>query len=112
MGQRQTVTIAIDNLSEKHLTLGYAATPHKIQGQRIERIYCLSGGGIANKKLDYVQLTRGESFTKVFMDRDDAGKKLADIADSMQQSGKKDLGHDRQDENRLRLRISRDDKGK
>ena len=112
MGQKQTVTIAIDNLSEKHLTLGYAATPHKIQGQRIERIYCLSGGGIANKKLDYVQLTRGESFTKVFMDRDVAGKKLADIADSMQQSGKKDLAHDRLDENRLRLRISRDDKGK
>ena len=109
-GHTQSVSIAIKDLSEDHLTLGYAATTHKLQGQSIERAYCLLGGGMTNKGLTYVQLTRGEISTKLFIDRDHAGKKLADIADAMKQSGRKDLAHDQTDTNRLRLQIKPDTK--
>ena len=67
---------------------------------------------MTNKELTYVQLTRGEIATKLFIDRDHAGKKLADIASAMKQSGKKDLAHDQTDGNRLRLQIKRDEKEK
>ena len=111
-GHKQEVTIAIKDLPKDYLTLGYAATTHKLQGQSVERAYCLLGGGMTNKELTYVQLTRGELITKLFIDRDHAGKKLADIADSMKQSGKKELAHDQTDGNRLRLQIKRDEKEK
>lgn len=109
-GHTQSVAVAIKELSSDHLTLGYAATTHKLQGQSIERAYCLLGGGMTNKELTYVQLTRGEIATKLFIDRDHAGKKLADIADAMKQSGRKDLAHDQTDTNRLRLQIQPDTK--
>ena len=111
-GHKQRVTIAIKDLHKDYLTLGYAATTHKLQGQSVERAYCLLGGGMTNKEMTYVQLTRGELITKLFIDRDHAGKKLTDIADSMKQSGKKDLAHDQTDGNRLRLQIKRDEKEK
>jgi len=111
-GHRRTVTIAIKDLAREQLTLGYAATTHKLQGQSVKHAYCLLGGGMTNKELTYVQLTRGELITRLFVDKDHAGKKLADIADSMKQSGKKELAHDQTDRNRLRLQIKRDEKEK
>ncbi len=109
-GHKQEVTIAIKDLPKDYLTLGYAATTHKLQGQSVERAYCLLGGGMTNKELTYVQLTRAEVATKLFIDRDHAGKKLADIATAMRQSGKKELAHDQTDTNRLRLQIKPDTK--
>jgi ATP-dependent exoDNAse (exonuclease V) alpha subunit len=104
MGHKQTVTIAIKDLSNNHISLGYAATTHKLQGQSVERAYCLLGGGMTNKEMTYVQLTRGEMLTKLFIDKHHAGEKLADIAEAMKQSGKKELAHDQGIEQRLRIK--------
>ena len=110
VGHRQTVTIAIKHLAREQLTLGYASTTHRLQGQSVKQAYCLLGGGMTNKELTYVQLTRGEQSTKLFIDKNHAGRKLADIAEAIQQSGKKQMAHDLTDDGRLRLRIKRDGK--
>ena len=109
-GHQQTVTLAIKDLTQDQLTLGYAATTHKLQGQSVKHAYCLLGGGMTNKELTYVQLTRGEQSTKLFIDRNHAGRKLADIAEAIQQSGKKRMAHDLTEDTRLRLQIKRPEK--
>lgn len=104
---RRMTGVSTKELSQEQLTLGYAATTHKMQGQSVRKAYRLLGGGMTNKELAYVQLTRGEESTELFIDRHHAGQKLADIADAMKQSGKKYLAHDIADDNRRRLRIER-----
>ncbi len=111
-GHTQKVTLKVKDLSPDDMTLGYAATSHKAQAQSVPKVFCLIGGGMTNQELTYVNLTRSEQFTKLFIDKDHAGKKLADIAASMKQSGKKELAHDQTDGNRLRLQIKRDEKEK
>lgn len=101
-GHRRNVTIDLKKIPKDFLTLGYAATTHKMQGQSCERAYCLIGSRMTNKELTYVQITRGERETKLFTDRHHAGQKLADLAESIQKSGKKQLAHDLYLSQRLR----------
>ena len=112
IGHRQTVTIGIKELSEKQFTLGYASTPCKLRGTRVETAYCLTGGKITNNVMDYVQVTRSKSSVKIFAQRDHVGKALAEIADSAQQSQREHLYRNVSEERRLSLRISRDEKGR
>ena len=65
---------------------------------------------MTNKEMTYVQLTRGEMLTRLFIDKHHAGEKLADIAEAMKQSGKKELAQEQRIEQRLQ--ISKDDGGR
>jgi conjugative relaxase-like TrwC/TraI family protein len=103
-GRTQTVKLKPKDIGPDFLTLGYAATTHKMQGQTRAHAYCLMGGSLANQELAYVQITRGEKQTKLFIDRDHAGPKLSQLAETLRTSGEKKLAHDLG----LRLRIQKD----
>ena len=105
-GHTQLVTLSRKEISSEFLTLGYAATTHKLQGQDRPKAYCLIGGRLTDQELTYVQITRGQLSTKLFTDRHHAGQKLSDLAESIQKSGKKKLAHDLG----LRLKIEGDNK--
>lgn len=107
MGRSRVVTLGQSEVEPDFITLGYAATTHKLQGQSRERAYCLIGGNLTTQELTYVQVTRGELSTKLFTDRYHAGPKLADLAEAIKKSGRKELAHDQG----LRLSIQRDEKG-
>lgn len=104
LGRTQTVKLKPADIGPEFLTLGYAATTHKMQGQSRERAYCLMGGRLTNQELAYVQVTRGERSTKLFIDRDHAGRKLSELAEALRTSGEKKLAHDLG----LRLRIKKE----
>lgn len=104
LGHTQTVTLKPGEIGPKLITLGYAATTHKMQAQSRVRAYCLMGGQLTNQELAYVQITRGEMQTKLFIDRDHAGPKLTELAKTLKTSGEKKLAHDLG----LRLRIQKD----
>lgn len=103
-GRTQTVKLKPKDIGADFITLGYAATTHKMQGQTRARAYCLMGGSLANQELAYVQITRGERSTKLFVDRDHAGPKLTHLAETLSTSGEKKLAHDLG----LRLRIRKE----
>lgn len=107
MGRSRVVTLKESEVTAGFITLGYAATTHKLQGQSRQFAYCLMGGALTNSEMTYVQITRGELMTKLFTDRHHAGPKLADLAEAMKKSGAKDLAHDLGQ----RLRIQRDFRG-
>jgi ATP-dependent exoDNAse (exonuclease V) alpha subunit len=60
--------------------LGYAATTHKLQGATVKNSYVLLGGSMQDLHLTYVQATRTKEHTRFYVDRFEAGDKLATIA--------------------------------
>lgn len=103
-GRTQTVKLKPKDIGPDFLTLGYASTTHKMQGQSRARAYCLMGGRLTNQELAYFQITRGEQKTQLFIDRDHAGPKLSQLAETLRTSGEKKLAHGLG----LRLRIQKD----
>lgn len=105
--KKSEVSMSVGEITSEFMTLGYAATTHKLQAQSRARAYCLIGSALTNRELFYVQITRGELATKLFTDRHHAGSKLSDLADSIRQSGSKALAHDLG----LRLQLKREERG-
>ncbi|MCY2987743.1 MAG: hypothetical protein NTY19_07755, partial [Planctomycetota bacterium] len=93
-GHRQTITVPVREFSPEILTLAYAATTHKMQGQSISKAYVLLGGAMTDMQMSYVQATRGQDCTRIFVDELHAGESLQDLARSMTRSRAKDLAHD------------------
>lgn len=93
-GVRQTVTVPMKEIGDDGLTLGYAATTHKMQGQSVDKAYVLLGGRMTNQEMAYVQATRGKQVTRLFVDAIHAGEEIKDLANAMTKSGAKDLAHD------------------
>ena len=104
-----SVTVSFRELGPEQLTLGYAATTHKMQGQSIPRAYCLLGGNLTNQELTYVQVTRAQQETHLFVDRDHAGRQLADLEAAMKRSGKKQMAHELSQNLQLRIERSLDE---
>ena len=96
----QTVQLTFDQLKQAEVQLAYAATTHKMQGQTVEKAYVLLGGPMTSKELAYVQTTRAKKFTKLFVDRANAGKEFEQIQKEIAMSRMKDLAHDIQQINR------------
>ena len=40
------------------ITLGYASTVHRMQGNSVDHAYCLLGGRMTNREMSYVQASR------------------------------------------------------
>jgi|CXWL01.1.fsa_nt_gi conjugative relaxase-like TrwC/TraI family protein len=74
--------------------LGYAVTTHKGQGTTVESAYVLAGGFMQDREISYVQMSRARGATRVFVDRNEAGPDLSNLARQMETSRAKDLAHD------------------
>ncbi|MBX9792571.1 MAG: relaxase domain-containing protein [Pirellulales bacterium] len=93
-GLKRVVTVPLRALGEDAITLGYAATTHKMQGQTVDHSYMLLGGTMTNLEMTYVQATRGRESTHLFVDALHAGTELKDLAKSINKSRAKNLAHD------------------
>jgi ATP-dependent exoDNAse (exonuclease V) alpha subunit len=93
-GRSRYVTIPLQKLGPDDVTLGYAATTHKMQGQTIQHSYVLMGDTMTNLEMAYVQLTRGKQSTRIFVDRETAGEELEDLIQAITRSQAKNLAHD------------------
>jgi conjugative relaxase-like TrwC/TraI family protein len=87
-----SVTVALDHYP--HVQLGYATTVHRGQGVTCDRAYALAGGGMTDRELSYVQMSRARDVTGVYVDRLEAGPGLELLARSMAKSRAKNLAHD------------------
>lgn len=93
-GHTQVITLPVRDLPKDSLTLGYAATTHKMQGNTVTNSFLLMGGTMTSRELAYVQATRARESTWLFADRLTAGDDLTDLAKSMSRSKGKQLAHD------------------
>jgi ATP-dependent exoDNAse (exonuclease V) alpha subunit len=86
--------VAVPLKSYGHLQLGYAVTTHKGQGTTVNNAYLLVGGGMQNQEMSYVQASRARHSTRLYSSRQEAGKKLAQLAKQMAKSEQKTLAHE------------------
>ena len=76
----------------EHVKLGYAVTTHKAQGITADNVYVLAGGGMQDRELSYVQLSRAKDTTRIYIDKAEAGENLEQISKSMEKSRQKGMG--------------------
>ena len=86
------VAISVDDY--EHLTLGYAVTTHKGQGQTVESAFVLAGGTMTDRELSYVQASRSRGETRIYTDEVSSGDRLEHLARKMKQSRAKHLAHE------------------
>jgi ATP-dependent exoDNAse (exonuclease V) alpha subunit len=91
---RREVKIRLRDYGPEGLSLGYAQTSHKGQGQTVQHAYLLVGGRLADREMAYVQATRGRLSTQLFVDQAHAGEDLEDLARALSRSRTKELAHD------------------
>lgn len=93
-GLGQTVTIQLSSKNQELLSLGYAATSHKLQGATVDHAYVLLSGPLNSKEMAYVQATRARHSTHLFVDSLSAGLNLERLEKSLKRSKVKQLAHD------------------
>ena len=89
----------IDLGNYEHVKLGYAATVHKSQGSTHHNAYVLTGGGMQDREVSYVQLSRAKVETRIYADEAHVGAEVAEVARStlardMERSRQKDTVHE------------------
>ena len=87
------VEIPLRRLAPGDVTLGYAATTHKLQGATVDHAYLLAGGPLTSLQSAYTQASRARLSTRIFVDEPHAGPNLRDLAEAMQRSAAKPLAH-------------------
>lgn len=93
-GLGQTVNVRLSDIAKESLTLGFAATAHKLQGATVDHSYVLLSGPLSSKEMAYVQATRARFSTHLFADRTTAGRDLERLEKAMTRSREKKLAHD------------------
>jgi conjugative relaxase-like TrwC/TraI family protein len=93
-GNERDVTVRARDYGVAGLTLGYAQTTHKGQGQTVDHSYLLVGGKMADREMIYVQATRGKLSTQLFVDEPHAGEELQELARTLARSRPKELAHE------------------
>lgn len=88
------VTIPLSRIDDEAMSLGYAATTHKLQGATVDHALVMVGGKMLSNELAYTQLTRARKTTRLFASEDLAGKDLEQLVKAMSRSVRKDLAHD------------------
>ncbi|MBX3438894.1 MAG: AAA family ATPase [Planctomycetaceae bacterium] len=86
--------VTIDTAVYPHLSLGYAVTTHKGQGQTVEAAYILAGGSMTDRELSYVQGSRARGDTRLYTDAASAGPAFSELVRNMQTSRAKDMAHE------------------
>jgi conjugative relaxase-like TrwC/TraI family protein len=95
----QTLTVRLDSgpvitisaTTYPHITLGYAVTVHKSQGQTVPYAYALLGGALCDQETFYVEISRAREGTRLYADAVEAGERLTRLAHRVATSHQKDL---------------------
>ena len=93
-GKSAIVQIPLRSLDLEAITLGDASTTHKGQGMSVPHAYVLLGGGMSDRNMAYVQLTRGKESTHLFVDELSAGPKLEQLAKTISKERTKTMAHE------------------
>ncbi len=93
-GLAQTVTIKLDELEAGQLTLGYAATTHKLQGATVDNCYVLLDGPMTSKQMAYVQLSRARTSTHLFVSEKLANENFEVLARVMKRDQSNRMAHE------------------
>ena len=93
-GKSAIVQVPLRSVDADAITLGDAATTHKGQGTSVANAYVLMGGGMSDRNMAYVQLSRGKESTHIFLDEHTAGPDLVDIAQRIGKDRTKTLAHE------------------
>jgi ATP-dependent exoDNAse (exonuclease V) alpha subunit len=80
-----------------HVRLGYACTTHKLQGASLENVYLLMGGGMLDREMAYVQLSRAKGQAWIFTSELEAGPGLVDLVRQASKSHQKTMAVDLQE---------------
>jgi conjugative relaxase-like TrwC/TraI family protein len=87
-------TIPARELKGEVISLGYAATAHKMQSRTTQHGFILLGGVMDSQEMLYVQASRGAASTRLFVDRHSLGKDAEDLVRQVERSAFKRLAHD------------------
>lgn len=82
-------TVAVDTDQYNHITYGYAATVHKLQGATIDNSFVLASEGF-DRHLGYVALSRHREFMRLYYSRDKF-QNYEDLKRKFSNSGEKEL---------------------
>jgi ATP-dependent exoDNAse (exonuclease V) alpha subunit len=93
-GATQIVRVPLRRLDAQAISLGYAATTHKLQGQTVGHAYLLMSGKMMSREMAYVQATRARKKTRIFVDQLHAGPELKDLVQAVERTSAKNLAHD------------------
>jgi ATP-dependent exoDNAse (exonuclease V) alpha subunit len=93
-GASRFVRVPLRQLSPEAISLGYAATTHKMQGQTVRHAYLLMSGDMVSREMAYVQATRAKQTTRIFVDQLDAGPELTDLIKAVERTKAKNMAHD------------------
>lgn len=92
--KRKDGTVNIPLAKYSALTLGYAATTHKLQGATVDHAYVLLGGSMQSLEMTYTQVSRAEFSTRLYADELDAGPGLAKLIAQIDRSDVKRMAHE------------------
>jgi conjugative relaxase-like TrwC/TraI family protein len=87
------VTLPVRTYGE-YLTLGYAATTHKLQGATVENAWVLVAGPLQDRQATTVQASRHKKELRLVTDEYEAGKDLQDLISKASNNREKTLAHD------------------
>lgn len=93
-GKSAIVQIPLRSVDADAITLGDASTTHKGQGTSVAHAYVLLGGGMSDRNMAYVQLTRGKESTHLFVDEINAGPNLEQLAKTISKERTKTMAHE------------------
>ena len=69
-------------------------TVHKGQGLTCENAHVLTGDGMTDREISYVEASRAKGFTKIYSDVLTGGECIQDLAALMNRSRQKELAHE------------------
>lgn len=93
-GASRFVSVPLSKLGPEAISLSYASTTHKLQGQTVQHSYLLLAGPMTSREMAYVQATRARDTTRFFIDDLHAGRELKDLISAVTKSKAKNLAHD------------------
>jgi len=79
------------------IQLGYAFTTHSLQGDTREASYVLVGGGMQDRELSYVQMSRHRGEAHVYAATEDVGETLETMAEIMDRSRQKKIAQEKRE---------------
>lgn len=93
-GASRVLKLTRQEMKSADVSLGFAATTHKLQGQTVKHSYLLLCSGMTSREMAYTQATRGSNSTTIFSDAMTAGEDLQGLSKAMRRSRAKSLAHD------------------
>lgn len=80
-----------EGYSTDDISLGYATTTHKAQGETVKFAYVLTDEAMQDRELSYVQVSRAKLQTRIYTTRHEAGEHEKELSRKMSRSRQKQM---------------------